>query len=156
MPSRGFVSENGVTRNSGVRTLWLWIILWFVNGTFIWWWALNCTNHPPWTSWFEEVKFIRYFSNFKIPSWNLGTYLFASKTPASSAAWWLCSTMWRLAVINGKIGAKEIWPTKMQYPEAQCKCGTCSDQISAIIFTWTMVSVNSLHLDPAPTLNLSI
>lgn len=104
MPPWGFVPQNRTARRSRLQSIHLWIVKIFVIDCFLQHWALEWANHPSWTSWFQEVKFIRDLPNLKIACWNLRAYLLACKSPASSATWGLCTTVWWLAVIDCKVG----------------------------------------------------
>ena len=100
----GFVPQNCTSRRSRLQSIHLWIVKIFFIDCFLQHWALEWANHPPWTSWLQEVKFIRDLPNLKIACWNLRAYLLACKSPASSATWGLCTTVWWLAVIDCKVG----------------------------------------------------
>ena len=108
MPPWGFVLQNCTTRGSRLQSIHLWIVKIFVIDCFLQHWALEWANHPPWTSRFQEIKFIRDLPNFKIACWNLGAYLLACKSPASSATRGLCTTVWWLAVKDCEVGTEKV------------------------------------------------
>lgn len=108
MPPWSFVPQNCVARRQRIRSPHLGFLQGIVKGSFTRPWAIQWANHPSWTSWFQKVELVRDLPNLKVACWNLGAYLFACKAATGSTYCRLCTTVWWLAIIDCKIGAKKI------------------------------------------------